>query len=70
MSSRNIHNKKEIDQLPVDTEGAFFATVFYGGNGAEEMEIYLFTYNDINAPQNCFYKNKSGGKWKRGVKEF
>ena len=69
MSSQNIHDKKQIDQLPVDTEGAFFATVYYGGNGAEEKEIYLFTYADIHAPQNSFIKGKNG-KWKRGVKEF
>jgi len=70
MQSINYHKKEEIDKLPVDTTGAFFATVYYGGRGDEEMEIYLYTYNDHAAPQNSFYKTKSGGKWKRGVKEF
>ena len=68
MSSINYHKKKDIDLLPVDTSGAFFATVYYGGRGDEEKHIYLFEYADIHAPQNSFYK--IGKKWKRGVKEF
>lgn len=69
MATENLHKKEEIDKLPVDTTGAFFATVAYAGLSNHITDIYLFTYNDINAPQNCFYRGKNGN-FKRGVKEF